>query len=150
MRRGFTMIELVFVIVVVGILAGIAIPKFAATRDDAIITKARATVGAVRSALAAERQKKILRGETNTTIAAIRSTDLAVKFGSDTSYTKLLEYPIKKCKNNADRSCWQVNSNKGWVIFHGPDGNKCRFQLDNKGHLNVVKNKCDIPNLSNL
>jgi type II secretory pathway pseudopilin PulG len=38
------MIELIFVIVIIGILAAVAIPKLAATRDDAKDAKVRANV----------------------------------------------------------------------------------------------------------
>lgn len=61
-RFAFTMIELVFVIVILGILAAIAIPKFAATRDDAQITKGRSDVAAIRSAIVSERQARLLQG----------------------------------------------------------------------------------------
>ena len=35
MKKAFTMIELIFVIVIIGILASVAIPKLSSTRDDA-------------------------------------------------------------------------------------------------------------------
>ncbi|MBL1242979.1 MAG: type II secretion system protein [Sulfurimonas sp.] len=39
MKKAFTMIELIFVIVILGILAAVAIPKLAATRSDAEVSK---------------------------------------------------------------------------------------------------------------
>jgi len=52
-RSGFTMIELIFVIVILGILASVAIPKLAATRDDAKISKAASEVSTLVSDLGA-------------------------------------------------------------------------------------------------
>ena len=56
MRKAFTMIELIFVIVVIGILTAIAAPKFMGTRDDAkvasILASVKTTISDIKSAYA--------------------------------------------------------------------------------------------------
>ena len=58
------MIELVFVIVVLGILASIAVPRMNNTSQIATIAKGRADVATIRSAIVNERQTRLVLGQT--------------------------------------------------------------------------------------
>ena len=60
MKRGFTMIELIFVIVILGILASVAIPRLAGTRTDAEIA---ATVANLRTLLNDVASYYVVKGE---------------------------------------------------------------------------------------
>ncbi|RUM74735.1 MAG: ABC transporter permease [Sulfurovum sp.] len=109
-KKAFSMIELVFVIVIIGILAAVAIPRLAATRDDAMISKARVLVASVRNALAMERQKRILRGNFNSITAVGGTTYVFGNFDNNSSTSSVLEYPMAS-EDKKDR--WYFSSGTG-------------------------------------
>ena len=51
-QHGFTLVELVVVIAVLGILAAVALPRFTDLRSSAYVSKAQAVLGTVRAASA--------------------------------------------------------------------------------------------------
>ena len=86
MKKGFTMIELIFVIVILGILASVAIPRLASTRADAEISSAIANLRTLESDIASYYTVKGAI-ETTTTFAdvtnvKVKETTKAVTAGS--------------------------------------------------------------------
>lgn len=65
MKKAFTMIELIFVIVALGILAMVALPRLSSSKEDAEITRVRAEIAAIRSAIQTNRGAKLLAQKGN-------------------------------------------------------------------------------------
>ena len=133
--KAFTLLELIFVIVIIGILSAVAIPKLAATRDDAIITKAISTVSAVRNAIATERQKRILRGDFTaiTDLEATNGTDKLIfdTFNADSlgNTNAVLEYPLRSCVDASARGCWVSTANATYTYRMPASSNNIVFTL---------------------
>ena len=96
-KNAFTMIELVFVIVVLGILAAVAVPKFGASRTDAEITKGRSDIASVRSAIITERQSRLIKGDVS--FIGLGTGAGKINEGS-TLFGGILMYPIKASTGN--------------------------------------------------
>lgn len=61
-QSGFTLIELVIVIVILGILAAVAIPKYEDMREQARVATLKGQLGAIRSAVAIQYARNALNG----------------------------------------------------------------------------------------
>lgn len=53
MKKAFTMLELVFILVILGILAAVAIPKISASRDDAKLVALKSDINTLKTSFPA-------------------------------------------------------------------------------------------------
>jgi len=98
MKKSFSLIELIFVIVIIGILAAVAVPRLFATRVDAQIAKARADISTIRSAISNFYTTNLIKGVDSypqTLDEAQKNVEGQKLFeGNRTKGEILLDYPI--------------------------------------------------------
>ena len=133
------MIELIFVVVIIGILAAVAIPKFAVTSSEARNTKGKSTLAAVRNSIATERQKRILRGDF-TAITDLSVGGLFKGFSADRSGVshEILSYPPKECVGES-KGCW-TGSGTSYTFKPAGAHSNCDFTLANN---KLTTSSCD-------
>lgn len=76
-QKGFTFVELIIIIAIIGILAAIATPRFVDLSKAAKISATKGSLGAVRSVLAIRYAQSATAGGTPTYPASIGATDFA-------------------------------------------------------------------------
>ncbi|ABB43648.1 N-terminal methylation [Sulfurimonas denitrificans DSM 1251] len=91
LSSAFTLIELIFVIIVLSILASIALPKFANIKEMTDLAKGRADLATIRAAIANERSQQVIKG---TYTYMLKLSSGTMLFNGDGTRT-LLKYPMR-------------------------------------------------------
>ena len=127
MKKSFTMLELIFVIVVIGILAGVAVPRLFTGVDDAEVAKVQSDVATIRAAISTRYGKNIMAGNDN-------CPSLETDPSDNQLFEGILTYPIKR---NSGAVKWDGNGSDYNVTINGKvitfqylnnSENNCKFE----------------------
>ncbi len=120
-EKGFTLIELIIVIVILGIIAGVAIPKFVGLSDDARKSAARGVCGAMSGTIAAKHANFLLDANTYNANSVIGDTTFASGIATPSAVANAItwqsgpnNYTWTYIPNNGDSSAYFTETGAIW------------------------------------
>jgi len=136
-KKAFTLIELIFVIIVLGLLAAIAIPKFAEISKQSYISKAKSTYTAIQAGIQNYKTKHVLLGQ-NPYPTKLNDNNSAMLF------TEILTNPIK---NGTGPGEWEYLGNNNYR-YHVTNTDYIDFIYNsNTGTFTCIQYSSTIPNV---
>lgn len=129
MKKAMSMIEIIFVIVIIGILAGVAIPKLFANRDDAYALKLKETVSLIRSGIESYKQNSLYNEGSSKYPDGLcldakkdKGVSCQNNMGAGQFFAAVLKNPVTKGSKQGQWDGWTTS--KPETFIHYIDNNK--------------------------